>query len=123
MFSGSAPIEPEVLSFLKVVFCCPVLEGYGLTETAAGICATRSNDITAGHVGGPAGLCKFRLLDLPDMNYSHNDKPYPRGELCVKSASMFLGYYKKPEKTAEAFDEKGWFKTGDVVMVLPNGAV
>jgi len=57
------------------------------------------------------------------MNYFATDKPYPRGELQMKGASVTSGYYKRPEKTAEPFDNDGWFKTGDVVMVYPNGSI
>jgi len=41
----------------------------------------------------------------------------------MKGASVTSGYYKRPDKTAEAFDKDEWFKTGDVVMVYPNGAI
>lgn len=40
----------------------------------------------------------------------------------MKGASVTTGYYKRPDKTAEAFDNDGWFKTGDVAMVYPNGS-
>ena len=40
----------------------------------------------------------------------------------MKGATVFSGYYKRPDKTAEAFDKDGWFKTGDVVKVYPNGS-
>jgi long-chain acyl-CoA synthetase len=40
----------------------------------------------------------------------------------MKGNSVFSGYYKRPEKTAEAFDKDGWFKTGDVAMIYPNGS-
>jgi long-chain acyl-CoA synthetase len=122
MVTGSAPIDPAVLELLKVAFCCPVMEGYGLTETSAGSSVTYARDTTTGHVGGPLGCVKWRLKDVPEMSYLSTDKPYPRGELCMKGASVFSGYYKRPDKTAEAFDEEGWFRTGDVAMIFPNGS-
>lgn len=39
----------------------------------------------------------------------------------MKGPTVFSGYYKRPDKTAEAFDPQGWFKTGDVAMIYPNG--
>ena len=57
------------------------------------------------------------------MSYMSTDKPYPRGEICMMGPSIFSGYYKREDKTAEAFDAEGWFLTGDVGMVFPNGSV
>jgi len=123
MITGSAPIDPAVLELLKVCFCCPFFEGYGLTETSGGSSVTLPNDPVTGHVGGPLPCVKWRLQDVPEMSYFSTDKPYPRGELQMKGPSVTTGYYKRPEKTAEAFDDDGWFKTGDVAMVYPNGSV
>ena len=67
MVTGSAPISPEVLSFLKVCFCCPSLEGYGQTESSAASCMTSPFDPVAGHVGGPLSSIRIRLKDLPEM--------------------------------------------------------
>lgn len=114
MATGSAPIDKEVLNFLKIVFCCPVIEGYGLTESSGGACATDADDPITGHVGGPTEYVAFRLKDLPEMDYRITDKPYPRGEVCMKGPLMFDGYYKRPDKTEEAHDSEGWFLTGDV---------
>lgn len=123
MVTASAPIDKAVLEFLKIAFCCPMIEGYGLTETSGGSSFTKKEDPVIGHVGGPTEAVKWRLLDIPEMNYLSTDKPYPRGEICMKGPTVFDGYYKRPDKTSEAMDSEGWFKTGDVAMVYPNGTV
>lgn len=53
MITGSAPISAEVLDFLKVCFCAPICEGYGMTESCGGSTITNINDPQSGHVGGP----------------------------------------------------------------------
>lgn len=95
MVTASAPIDPNVLELLKVAFCCPVIEGYGLTETSGGSSFTKPDDPVIGHVGGPARCVKWRLMDVPEMSYLSTDKPYPRGELCMKGPAVFNGYYKR----------------------------
>lgn len=123
MVTGSAPIDIDVLDFLKIAFCCPVLEGYGLTESSAGSCLTNRADANAGHVGGPIPSLRIRLKDVPEMQYLSTDKPYPRGEVCMKGPSIFSGYFMRPDKTEEAFDSEGWFMTGDVAKIFENGTI
>ena len=123
MLTGSAPISKDVLDFLKICFCCPISEGYGLTESSAGSCIVDPTDPVTGHVGGPLECVKVRLKDLPEMSYMSSDKPYPRGEVCLKGPSIFSGYYKRDDKTREAFDSEGWFLTGDVGLIYPNGSI
>ena len=57
------------------------------------------------------------------MSYLHTDKPNPRGELQFYGNTLFKGYYKNPERTAEAFSEDGWINSGDVAVILSNGNV
>ena len=123
MTTGSAPIDKQVLDFLKICFSCPIIEGYALSETTGCGTASSPEDPVTGHVGGPVECVKFRLKDIPDMEYLSSDKPYPRGEICIKGPAVFSGYYKRPDVTAEAFDEEGWFRSGDVGMIYPNGSV
>lgn len=104
MVTGSAPIAKEVLDFLKIAFCVPILEGYGQTECAAPGSITWVKDPSSGHVGPPYPALEMKLVDVPDMNYTSDDKdehgnPTPRGEVCYKGYSCFKGYYKQPEMT------------------------
>jgi acyl-CoA synthetase (AMP-forming)/AMP-acid ligase II len=68
-----------------------------------------------------------KLVDVPDMEYTSNDRPNPRGEIWVHGHNIFQGYYKQPEITAEVFhtDHEGrrWFMTGDIAAWLPDGSL
>lgn len=56
-------------------------QGYGMTETCCVISMTSHGDATSGHVGGPVVCCEVKLVDIPEMNYTNSDKPWPRGEV------------------------------------------
>lgn len=115
--SGAAPLPPHVMDFLKVAFCCEVLQGYGMTENAAAACVTPIGFQTPGTVGEPITCCEIKLHDVPDMKYTHLDQPYPRGEVCIRGHNVFSGYHNLPEATAEALDSEGWLHTGDIGQV------
>ena len=121
MITGSAPISSDVLDFLKVCFCCPIAEGYGMTETSAGSFTTMLGDPLSGHVGGPLANVKVRLRDIPEMGYYGSANP-PKGEICLWGSSIMKGYFKNPQKTEEAF-HNGWLLSGDVGVINANGSV
>jgi long-chain acyl-CoA synthetase len=83
LICGGAPLAQEVKYFLMAAFCCPVLEAYGTSETAGGLCSTARWDTRAGIVGGPLACLKLKLRDIPDLGYLTTDKPDPRGEVCI----------------------------------------
>lgn len=122
MITASAPISGDVLEFLKTVFCCPILEAYGMSESCGATTITRAEDPVIGHVGGPVKGCAIRLKDLPDMEYMSTDKPYPRGEVCMRGSMIFNGYFLRPDKTAETIVD-GWLCSGDVGQIFPNGTI
>ena len=78
----------------------PVIEGYGLTETASSATANDPADFRIGTVGRPVDDCEIKLAD--------------DGEILIRSDSIFAGYYKDPEATAAVLSDDGWFRTGDV---------
>ncbi|RLN87965.1 hypothetical protein BBJ28_00020614, partial [Nothophytophthora sp. Chile5] len=123
IFSGSAPLSPEVKRFMKVVFCCDVAEGYGLSETAAAVSVGAVDMPMGAHVGSPLIYAQVQLEDVAEMGYTSRDKPRPRGEILVRGPMVFAGYYKDPEKTREAIDERGWFHTGDIGCWNANGTL
>jgi len=118
--SGSAPLSPDVHDFLRVCFGCPVLQGYGLTETSSSGCVQYTDDMTTARLGPPFPSMEAKLVDVPDMNYTNADKPNPRGEIWLRGGPVSQGYFKEPEKTLEAFHD-GWFATGDIGVCYPDG--
>ncbi|KAI8868479.1 acetyl-CoA synthetase-like protein [Ramicandelaber brevisporus] len=117
LLSGSAPLSLEVLDFLRITTGADVVvEGYGMTETSCSASVSQAGDVEAGHVGAPMPGLEMKLIDIPEMNYFSTDKPYPRGEICMRGPNIFSGYYRNAEKTAEALDKDGWLHTGDVGM-------
>lgn len=104
--SGSAPLSAEMTRFVEDLLDLHLVDGYGSTE--AGMV------FIDGQVQRPP-VVDYKLIDVPDLGYFRTDRPHPRGELLVKSDSLFPGYYRRPEVTAEMFDEDGYYRTGDVV--------
>ncbi|OMH79135.1 Long chain acyl-CoA synthetase 7, peroxisomal, partial [Zancudomyces culisetae] len=84
IYSGSAPLEPYVSDFLKVVLITEILEGYGLTETASVVTGQMAGVVTSGDIGSPKPKMQARLRDAPEMEYLTTDKPCPRGELLIR---------------------------------------
>ncbi|KAH7285771.1 hypothetical protein KP509_33G045300 [Ceratopteris richardii] len=121
MFSGASPLSPDVLDFLRICFGGIITEGYGMTETACVISTCDIQDYTSGHVGAPNPACEVKLVDVPEMNYTSEDKSSPRGEICVRGPIIFKGYYKDEVQTKEIIDEEGWLHTGDIGAWLPGG--
>ncbi|MUL84343.1 MULTISPECIES: carboxylic acid reductase [unclassified Mycolicibacterium] len=107
--TGSAPISAEMRSWVERLLDMHLLEGYGSTEAGS--------VFVDGQIQRPP-VIDYKLVDVPDLGYFRTDQPHPRGELLVKSEQMFPGYYKRPEITAEMFDEDGYYRTGDIVAEL-----
>lgn len=123
--SGAAPLARHVEDFLRVGMCAGVSQGYGLTETCAASCIVPldyPNGKMAGTVGVVTPAVQVCLDAVPEMNYLPTNDP-PAGEICFKGPAVFKGYYKQPELTAEVLEESGWFHTGDIGIITPEGAI
>jgi long-chain acyl-CoA synthetase len=104
--SGAAPLSTEVMEFFHALGM-PVLEGYGLTETASSATVNEPADFRIGTVGRPVEGAELRLAD--------------DGEILIHSDSVFAGYYREPESTAASLTEDGWLCTGDVGEIDADG--
>ncbi|KAJ2901351.1 medium-chain fatty acid-CoA ligase faa2, partial [Coemansia aciculifera] len=123
VLTGSAPIDKDVLQFLRICFCCQVSEGWGATETCGLGIVNIATENKAGRVGVPQQGMEVKLMDVPDMKYFSTDKPCPRGELMVRGPCVFGGYFKDAEKTKEAISSDGWLATGDVGRINEDGTL
>ena len=100
---GGAALNQDIIDTFDAMGIT-ILNGYGITECAPLISCNRNRYQKKGSVGVPIIGEEIKIAD-PDEN--------GEGEICVKGPNVMLGYYKNPEATAEAFDEEGYFKTGD----------
>ncbi len=105
---GGAPLSLDLAHFYNGIGL-PMIQGYGMTETAAPFAATRVTDNVIGTVGQPAPGSSIRISD--------------EGELQVKGPNVFRGYHNLPEKTAEAFTADGWLRTGDLASIDDEGRI
>lgn len=127
LLSGGAPLSAATQRFMNVCFCCPVGQGYGLTETCGAGTISESWDYSTGRVGGPLVCCEFKLKDWLEGGYRSTDKPNPRGEILIGGPNVTMGYYKNDPKKQEDFvvDENGqrWFCTGDIGEFHSDGCL
>jgi long-chain acyl-CoA synthetase len=104
-YSGAAPISPDVLLFFQSIGV-NLIEGYGQTEGTGVTCVSRIGKVKLGTVGPP--------LTGTDVKIAED------GEILVKAPSVFKGYYKNPEATAETIKD-GWLCSGDVGVLDEDG--
>lgn len=113
MVSGSAALPVSVLEKWKTISGLTLLERYGMTEIGMGLSNSYRNERRAGHVGLPLPGVLMRLVDETGQIAPKDEQ----GEIQIKSNCVFDHYWQKPEATAAAFTEDGWFKTGDIAKL------
>ena len=115
--SGGAPMPVELMKDFEHTFGVRIVEGYGLSETSPVACFNHlDRPSKPGTVGQPIFSVELRCVD-------DQDEPVPAGqpgEVVIRGHNVMKGYYKKPEDTAEAM-RNGWFHTGDIGTIDPDG--
>ena len=105
--SGAAPLNRDIAEWFHAAGLL-ILEGYGLTETAAGACVNRPDQYKLGTVGLPMDGTSIRIND-------------ENGEIQIRGACVMDGYHNLPDKTAETFTDDGWLRTGDLGTIDADG--
>ncbi|HEY6789760.1 MAG TPA: AMP-binding protein [Trebonia sp.] len=104
--SGSAPLDPEIIAFFRALGL-PLTEGWGMTELSNAATLAAPDNARVGTVGTRLPGVETRIAD--------------DGEILIRGPIVMAGYYKDPERTAEAVDSDGWLHTGDIGVLDEDG--
>jgi long-chain acyl-CoA synthetase len=122
--SGAAPLPMDVQEKFGQITGGRLVEGYGLTEAAP---VTHCNPIygqrKAGSIGVPLSDVEAKVVSLePDTDGTFPELPQgEEGELVLRAPQVMMGYWNKPEETAQTKDDEGWLYTGDIVKMDEEG--
>ncbi|MBA1379937.1 long-chain-fatty-acid--CoA ligase FadD2 [Pseudomonas brassicacearum] len=118
--SGGTALVKATAERWKQLTGCSITEGYGLTETSPVASANPyGGKSRLGTVGLPVPGTLMKVISDDGVEMPLGE----RGELCIKGPQIMKGYWNKPEATAEVLDSEGWFKSGDIAVIDPDGFV
>ena len=117
---GGMAVQEAVAKKWLAVTGCPIVEGYGLSETSAGVtCNPTDSTAFTGTIGLPLPNVDIRIIDD-----SGNDVPLGSpGEIAIKGPQVMSGYWERPEETAKSFTADGFFKSGDIGVMDERGYI
>lgn len=119
LVSGSAPLPVPVFERITALTGIAPIERYGMSETMITLSTRADGERRPGWVGTPVAGVQTRLRDEHGNDLPHDGASV--GGLEVRGPMLFDGYLNRPEATAEAWTEDGWFRTGDVAVIDPAG--
>jgi long-chain acyl-CoA synthetase len=135
---AAAPLADEVRRTIEEAWDVPMVEGWGMTETAPAGTVEPSHGVrkAAGCIGPALECCEIKIVDpetretrvspeelspFPDPDLDFDDVEATGGELAIRGPNVFEGYFKLPEKTDAVFDDEGYFYTEDIARVDEDG--
>ena len=131
-------IRYVVFTYMPTTFYVsqPLIQGYGLTETCAGLTIQDPDDTRYGIAGALIPSVEVKLLSMPEINdkaglpYLNTDtrdvegnRVFGRGEILAKGKNIAIGYYMQEDKTREVFRDDGFFHTGDIGQFMDDGSI
>ena len=117
--SGGMALQQAAAERWKQVTGCAICEGYGLTETSPVASVNPVTHNQLGTIGIPAPSTLFKVIDDQGNDLALGET----GELCIKGPQVMKGYWQRQEATDEVIDANGWFKTGDIGIIQPDGYI
>lgn len=117
--SGGMALQQAAAERWKQVTGCAICEGYGLTETSPVASVNPITNIQLGTIGIPAPSTLFKVIDDQGNDLALGET----GELCIKGPQVMKGYWQRQDATDEVIDANGWFKTGDIGIIQPDGYI
>ena len=118
--AGGMAVQAAVAKRWREISGKPIVEGYGLSETAPVVTCNRYDLVEfSGTIGYPVPSTEVSIR-LLDGSVAPQGEP---GELCVRGPQVMAGYWQRPEETAKVMTEDGYFRTGDIAVLLPDGQV
>ena len=113
-------IQEAVAKRWLAVTGCPIVEGYGLSETSAGVtCNPTDSEQYTGTIGLPLPNVEVRILD----DQGKDVPPGEAGEIAIRGPQVMQGYWRRPDETALVMTPDGFFKSGDVGQMDPRGYI
>ena len=117
--SGGMPLTHSVANRWHQVTGCKVYEGYGLTESSAGVIINTPESYHLGSIGKPMKGIEVKVID-DDGNELEAGQA---GELCLRGKPIMLGYWNQPQATEEVLSAEGWLCTGDIAVIREDGVI
>src|SRR5262245_24532653 len=120
VFSGAAPLGEDLARQLSKKLGCPVTQGYGMTEASpvTHLSPTGNAPMKPGSAGCVIPSTEVKIVDVVTGEEVEQGK---EGELYIRGPQIMKGYLNRPEETADCLDREGWYHTGDVGYVDPDG--
>ena len=94
-----------------------ISEGYGLTETSPVVTTNKVSAVQLGSIGTPLVDTEVKVVNEQGESLATGEA----GELCIRGPQVMQGYWQKPDETREVLDEDGWFRSGDIALIQPDG--
>ncbi|MFT3664161.1 long-chain-fatty-acid--CoA ligase [Piscinibacter sp.] len=117
---GGMAVQRATAEKWRKVTGCPVVEGYGLSETSPVVTVNRFDDDSfSGSIGLPVPSTSVAIRDDDGRDLPLGEP----GEICIKGPQVMAGYWNRPDETAKVMTDDGYFRSGDVGVMAPDGSI